>query len=96
MSFPTFKYGPISADALAGALKHHGAEDIDIVRMAEELTVRRASDLTDSDREALAFAVNVLLASASLFDDRVSDAKIAEHVKQCTRAVAVLERLVKP
>jgi hypothetical protein len=38
------KYGPISDEALAGALKYHSAEDIDIARMAEELIALRAKD----------------------------------------------------
>lgn len=37
------KYGPISDETLASALKHHSAEDIDIARMAEELSSLRLS-----------------------------------------------------
>jgi hypothetical protein len=50
------KFGPITDENLASALRHHGAEDIDIARMADELTQRRAADLTPEDVEALRFA----------------------------------------
>jgi hypothetical protein len=54
------KYGPISDENLADALKHHGAEDIDIHRMAEELRARRAADLTAAEREALVWLLSGL------------------------------------
>jgi hypothetical protein len=48
------KFGPITDENLASALRHHGAEDIDIARMADELTQRRARDLTALESELLA------------------------------------------
>jgi hypothetical protein len=56
----TIKYGPISDENLADAIKHHGAEDIDIHRMAEELRARRAADLTDGEVGLLVEAMGVL------------------------------------
>lgn len=77
------KFGRISNDDLATALKFHAAEDIDILRMAEELTVRRAADLTSADREVLSWA-------RELFADR---ANLGYH-EYSERAHAILDRLL--
>jgi hypothetical protein len=90
----TIKYGPISDENLADALKHHGAEDIDIHRMAEELRARRAADLTAAEREALRFAAMVVSASEFLFADRMTDPKIAAHVGRCRAALSALARVL--
>jgi hypothetical protein len=54
------KFGPITDENLASALRHHGAEDIDIARMADELTQRRARDLTPAEVAVLRDAVWLL------------------------------------
>jgi hypothetical protein len=87
------KYGPITDERLADALKHHGAEDIDIVRMAEELTARRARDLTPAEREALEWARTVL-ATSGMFEHQQHDPTVREHVEKCEAARTAISKLL--
>jgi hypothetical protein len=86
------KYGPISDENLADALKHHGAEDIDIHRMAEELRARRAADLTAAEREdlhALRLEAQRRLLGGDAYD-------ISEQDRRCqiVRAIHALARVL--
>ena len=83
------KFGVISDEALSAALRHHSAEDIDVRRMAEELTVRRAADLNDDDKEALEYL--------RFFADELhkQDGLERAHYAVADRALAVLNRLLE-
>jgi hypothetical protein len=87
------KFGPITDENLASALRHHGAEDIDIARMADELTQRRAADLTSKEREALEWA-RVVLDAPDFMVHQQHDPAVREHIAKVRRALAALDKLL--
>lgn len=81
------KFGVISDEDLADAIRHNSAEDINVRRMAEELTVRRALDLTAEEVEALTVARECVGVDGDC-------TFLRDHAKQ-DLALAVLDRLLR-
>jgi hypothetical protein len=76
------RFGLIDSEALRNAARYDSADDIDIRRMADELTARRAADLSEEDAKALRNAKDILMA-------------VDQGRPGIDESIAILDRLVK-